>query len=448
MSHILGILSRMAAKSHAPDMTATDVDQGAGHADDHTVNDQVDADAYAQSSDTPEAQPTNDNTVNDQVDAGAYDPDANSDDLSIEDQPYAETRASDTPNAVDLILHLPTQNLYRASDIVVRLYIDGERIAHRLIDRESPNATEIFTIPLQEPCASKGEIQINFGKAHHPTPREFARLKGVEPHEFSCPLINHNPQEEDRVGHNGTIEQSQARDAKQQVSQEQFYDALSQLTVTEDISTAAHRSTAGDHPMIESEPAVENQHVATNSPTREDTSVATSATEDELARSSRATREIFIETSPIFEESPQSPAAASSSPTVTPALSDLGPDTELLDDLHSNTEKSEVNDIISRGETPEQSSGTIDKYLSSKKTAGQFGIHDPSIDSDDEASHLISNAKPLKRTSYVSSGAANKPGGSTKTNQETPAGKHDSAPDKKDIRPQAPLSKPDRDPVA
>ena len=55
---------------------------------------------------------------------------------------------------------------------------------------------------------------------------------------------------------------------------------------------------------------------------------------------------------------------------------------------------------------PMQTFGKIDGFLSSSKTAAQYGMNNHSVDLDDEAENLVHNHKHLRRTSVATAGSA------------------------------------------
>jgi len=325
-----------------------------------------------------------------------------SDDFLVEDHP------SDTPGAVDLVLRvLPSFILLPTKTIFIELFVDGILRGQEMIRGWAPDPVKVFTTHyshwrasgLAESDVREASFRLTHGTLIRQASNEPASLSGIKGwnYKFPHPLVNQTSQEEAPVNRNDISEYNNADDADHGTSQERFYDAMSQFQDVDIQSVAENKPTAGD------EPDAEDQQTHTSSRSQKITSIATSTRKDDVARLSQATRKIFIETSPIILESPTSPSL---SPTVVPAPSDHGTEVEMLDDLQSNTGRSETNKLSSQGETPVANPGTLDRYLSSRKTAGQFGIYDPSIDSDDEASHLISNIKPLRRTSYAHPGSA------------------------------------------
>lgn len=126
-------------------------------------------------------------------------------------------------------------------------------------------------------------------------------------------------------------------------------------------------------------------------------------------------------------------------------------DTEMLQDL---AEQSEDEDMAPRQKKPMQTFGTIDGFLSSSKTAAQYGMNHHSADPDDEAENLVHNRKPLRRTSFAPTGSAlqpdrsDEPAGSTDTDEMVLTSKDGSISDTGGIKTKAPRPKTHTGPAA
>jgi len=217
-------------------------------------------------------------------------------------------------------------------------------------------------------------------------------------------LANQDLHEDDPVDNNDISEHNKSETSDHESSQEEFYDARSQF-----------EHMPGTFPEEEEEPVVEdpdadgdespasNQRIPISGEAGKTTGTTTSPTEDDLARLSRATRE-------IFQEDTSSGIGAFTAPSPDPVNASLPPvqdaDTDMLDDLASNVEQSEDEHMAPRQKKPIQTFGTIDGFLSSSKTAAQHGINSHDVDPDDEAENLVHNRKPLKRTGFAPAGSA------------------------------------------
>jgi hypothetical protein len=223
------------------------------------------------------------------------------------------------------------------------------------------------------------------------------------------------------------------------------------------ISTAEEEFTAEEEPTAEDLAAggdyssAEDQDFLTSGGTGSSASILTSPTGHNLLRLDQAKRAIFHEATSSSMELANAPSPSpmnASSPPV------QDPDTEMFDDLASNTEQSEKVEIASHQKKPMQTFGTISGYLSSNKSAAQHGINGDSVDPEDEAASLVPSPKPLRRTSYAPSepkfqqGTSYEPADSDDASKEALASEDSPGSDDDDTKPTAPTSKKPKDPVA
>lgn len=321
-------------------------------------------------------------------------------------------------------------------------------------------------------------------------------------------LANQDLHEDDPVDNNDISERSKAEASDHESSQEEFYDAKSQFEYmpgtfpAEEELIAEDQAAAGGDPPAEDEhilPSIEIGHIASDnaSPandsfvqtdssevpsdfvdlTRRNASskeqrpaskmssshnckgedmlmedreqgmanfVATSSTENKVAKLDRAKRTIFKEDRQSIMKLATAPSSSSVIPSSPPVQ---GPDTEMLDDLASNAEQSGHDEIAPRQKKPMQTFGTIDGFLSSSKTAAQHGINNHDVDPDDEAENLVHNRKPLRRTSFAPAGSApqsnnsDELAGSDDRSEVAPTSKNGSISDADETRPTASKSK-------
>lgn len=374
---------------------------------------------------------------------------------------YISDRTSDTPGAIELELEiLPAFNLRSTEVVLVELFINGYTRGQRLIQGLSSDQKATFTIPNRYWRADERSASIVYEACFHiirgtlirQAPSGSTSLTKIEGNTYKVlhRLANQNVQEDDPVNNNDVAERSKAEASNHESSQEEFYDARSQFehmpgTFPEEEPIAEDPATAGD------DSPANNQPILISGETGMTTSISAIPTEDDLARLDQARRDIFQQGNypgmVAFTVSGPSPVMASSPPV-------QDPDTEMLDDLASNNEQSEHDEIAPRQKKPMQTFGTIDGILSSSKTAAQHGINKHSVDPDDEAENLVHNHKPLKRTSFAPPGSALQPDDSDELTSSDDTDKMDSASkdastsDADETRTTAPTSKTHRESAA
>jgi hypothetical protein len=425
---------------------------------------------------------------------------------------YISDHTCETPGAIELILEiLPAFNFRSNEVILVELFIAGKLRGQRLFEGSSPDRKETFTVldrywdanQRNESGARKACFQITLGTLIRQAPSEPMSLKKIKgsTYEVFHQLTTRDLHEEGHIDNNEIAERSTADDSDHESTQDTFYDARSQFEnvpgastteqepIVEDLvageedspaedeqisksvpgastdeeeSIAEEEPIAGEEPIAEENPTAEDlavagddspaedQHILTSNGTGSSASIPSSPNEDNLLRLDQAKRVIFQEATfpdkePIAAPNP-SPVNATS-----PLVQD--PDTEMFDDLASNNEQSGNDDMAPLQRKPMQSLGTIDGFLSSSKTAAQYGFNNHNIDPDDEAENLIHNSKPLGRTSFAPRGSgfqsdtSIEPAGNDDTDNMAPTSKDGFSSDADELEP-APTSKKHQDPVA
>jgi hypothetical protein len=214
--------------------------------------------------------------------------------------------------------------------------------------------------------------------------------------------------------------------------------------IVEDLVAAGHDSPAGD------DSPTEDRHAIVSNAFGKTASIATNPTEDKVARLDQAKRPIFNEVNSSFMEPVTAPNPAPVNASSPPAQD---PDTEMFDDLAINTEQSEKDEMAPHQKPPMQTFGTIDGFLSSSKTAAQYGFNSDSVDPDDEAENLIHNRKPLRRTSVAPAGSALHPdisidsAGNGKSKEKSLSSKDDSDTEGDETGATAPSTNKRKDPA-
>jgi hypothetical protein len=381
---------------------------------------------------------------------------------------YISDRSCETPGAVELTLEiLPAFDLRSTEVVLVELFIGGKPRPQRLIEDSSSDRNATFLVldkiwrtkQRKESDTREACFHITRGVLIRQVPSEptsRTKIKG-NTYEVLYQLTSQDLTDGDRSDNNDISARSNADDVDQESSQENFYDARSQFEnvpetsiaeeepIVEDPVAAEHDSATGD------DSPTEDRHALISSEIGKTPSIIASPTEDKVARLDQVKRPIFNEVKSSFMEPVTAPSPSPvnmSSPPV------QDPDTEMFDDFAINNEQSENDEIATRSKKPMQTFGTIDGFLSSSKTAAQYGINSHTVDPEDEAENLIHNRKPLKRTSVASAASAPHSNisidsaGNGKTKEHSLNGKDDSDTEDDEPGPAAPTSKKHQDPVA
>lgn len=365
----------------------------------------------------------------------------------------------DTPGAVEFALEfLPAFDLRSTEVVLVELFIDSTRRDQRLIEGLSRQRIETFTVPKRHWCADERSGSPVYEAYFHITrgilirqasdePSSLTRLEG-NTYRILHRLANQDLQENNLANTGDITKRSNADLSDHESSQEKYYDARSQFEHMPGTFPAEEDPIVEDPAAAGDDSPANNQHNPISGQTEKSTSIATSPTEDDLARLDRARREIFQE-----DKSSGTDTFTASSPLPVNAYLPKvqNPDTEMLDDP---VEQSEDEDMAPRQRKPMQTFGTIDGFLSSSKTAAQYGMNYHSADPYDEAEKLVHNRKPLRRTSFAPPVSAlqpdgsDEPAGSDGTNEMVLTSKDGSISDTDGTRTKAPRPKKHTDPAA
>ena len=368
-------------------------------------------------------------------------------------------RTCDTPGAVELALEfLPAFELRSTEVVLVELFIDSIRRDQRLIEGSSSDRDITFVVPNKHWRAGERSVSTVYEACFHITHGTLIRQASSEPTSLTRiegntyrvlhRLANQNLHEHNPTHNNDISERNKADEPDHESSQETFYDARSQFEHMPGTFPAEEDPIVEDPAAAGDDSPANNQHIPISGQTEKSTSITTSPTEDDLARLDRARREIFQE-----DKSSGTDTFTASSPLPVNAYLPKvqNPDTEMLDDP---VEQSEDEDMAPRQRKPMQTFGTIDGFLSSSKTAAQYGMNHHSADPDDEAENLVHNRKPLRRTSFAPTGSAlqpdrsDEPAGSDDTNEMVLTSKDGSISDTDGTRTKAPRPKKHTDPAA
>lgn len=368
-------------------------------------------------------------------------------------------RTCDTPGAVELALEfLPAFDLGSTEVVLVELFIDSTRRGQRLIEGSSSDRDVTFVVANKHWRADERSVSTVYEACFHITygtlicqaPSEPTSLTRIEGNTYRVlhRLANQNLHEHNPTHNNDISGRNKADDPDHESSQETFYDARSQFEHMPGTFPAEEDPIVEDSAGAGDDSPANSQHISISGQTEKSTSITTSPTEDDLARLDRARREIFQES----DSSGTGTFTASSPSLVYASLPQVqDPDTKMLDDL---AEQSEDEDVAPRQRRPMQTFGTIVGFLSSSKTAAQYGMNHHSADPDDEAENLVHNRKPLRRTSFAPPGSAlqsdrpDEHAGSDNSDKIVLTSKDGSIPNTDETRTKAPRPKMLTDPAA